>query len=179
MAAKLCAPLKNLDALDTFYSGVIHDFWSMKYSMSVDLDTPRDEVLQRFQDPESAQHWMRGLQYMKALDGSPGEVGSTSEMEFINGKRKIKMVETIKEKSLPDFMTFTYDAPGVHNIVKVKFEALEGGRTRYTTDQEFQFSSLAMKFFAWLMPGMFKKQSSMILNDFKQYVDEGISVKES
>ena len=83
--------------------------------------------------------WMEGLQSFEPISGTPGEVGSKSRLKFKMGKREIEMIETITAKNLPEEFTATYEAKGVFNIVKNSFEPLPNNKTKYTTEQEFQF----------------------------------------
>ena len=114
--------------------------------------------------------WMNGLESFEPLDGTPGEVGAKSRLRFKMGKREIEMIETITAKNLPEEFTGTYEAKGVFNIVRNSFEPLPGNKTKYTTEQEFQFKGF-MKLIGLLMPGAFKKQSMKYLKDFKTFVE--------
>lgn len=148
----------------------------MKYSITAVINKPIDEVVSKFDDEEGLKHWMRGLQSIDHIEGEKGEAGARSVVKFDMGKRKFQMTETIIENKLPELMSMSYDVPGVHNIVVNRFKKINEHSTEYTTDQEFQFKSLAMKFFGWVMPGAFKKQSKVYMDDFKNYVENGASV---
>ncbi|MFY0643642.1 MAG: SRPBCC family protein [Bacteroidia bacterium] len=150
----------------------------MKYSVSAVINKPREEVVAKFDNADNMKHWMRGLQSFEHLEGEPGKAGAKSKMVFKSGKRTIEMVETIVENKLPDYLHGSYDAKGVHNTIKANFEDIDGKSTRYVNEQEFHFAGLAMKFMGWIMPGAFKKQSMIYLNDFKAFVEEGTSVAE-
>lgn len=142
----------------------------MKYSVSITIDKPVDEVIALFDNVENMKKWMDGLESYKPISGTAGEVGAKSRMEFKMGKREIKMVETITAKNLPEEFTATYEAKGVFNIVKNSFEPLPGNKTKYSTEQEFQFKGF-MKLIGLLMPGAFKKQSMKYLKDFKAFAE--------
>lgn len=151
-------------------------FRYMKYSISETINKPLEEVVAKFHDEDGLKHWMRGLQSIDHLEGEKGEAGAVSNVKFDMGKRKFEMKETIIENRLPELMSMSYDVPGVHNIVVNKFRKIDEERTEYITEQEFQFKSLGMKFFGWIMPGAFKKQSKVYMDDFKNYVENGASV---
>lgn len=142
----------------------------MKYSVSITIDKPVDEVIALFDNVDNMKKWMDGLESYKPISGTAGEVGAKSQMEFKMGKREIKMVETITAKNLPEEFTATYEAKGVFNIVKNSFEPLPGNKTKYSTEQEFQFKGF-MKLIGLLMPGAFKKQSMKYLKDFKAFAE--------
>lgn len=144
----------------------------MKYTIEIEIDQPRDKVVELFDNEENAFKWMEGLQSVDPIEGEPGAIGSTSRMKFKMGKREIEMVETIIEKDLPGNYKMTYDAKGVHNIINNKFTEIGDNKTLYQTEQEFQFKGF-MKVMGFLMPGAFKKQSLKYLKDFKAFAESG------
>jgi uncharacterized membrane protein len=142
----------------------------MKYSVLITIDKPVNEVVALFDNVDNMKKWMNGLESFEPLDGTPGEVGAKSRLRFKMGKREIEMIETITAKNLPEEFTGTYEAKGVFNIVRNSFEPLPGNKTKYTTEQEFQFKGF-MKLMGLLMPGAFKKQSMKYLQDFKAFAE--------
>ena len=98
-------------------------------------------------------------------------VGAKSVLKFKMGKRIIEMIETITVRNLPEEFSGTYEAKGVFNIVKNKFISLQNNRTKYVSEQEFQFKGF-MKIIGFLMPGAFKKQSMKYLVDFKTFAEK-------
>lgn len=151
----------------------------MKYEVDIIINKPRAEVVAKFDSVENLYHWMKGLQSFETYQGEAGSNGAKSKVIFQSGKRRIEMIETITDNSLPESMAGTYDAPGVHNIVINRFEEVDENTTRYVSDQEFQFKSLGMKFFGWLMPSAFKRQSMNYLIAFKNFVEKGTSVQQA
>jgi hypothetical protein len=142
----------------------------MKYSASIDIDRPLATVVEKFQDIESMHKWQEGLIGYKFLDGTPGANGSTMSLSYQMGKRKIDMVETILNNSLPERFDVLYEANGVKNINTNTFELLAPNRTRYAIETEFEFRGF-MRVIAFVMPGAFKKQTLKLLKDFKRFVE--------
>jgi hypothetical protein len=87
------------------------------------------------------------------------------------GKRDIEMIETIITRNLPEEFSGIYEAKGVFNLVKNKFVKLSETKTKYITENEFQFKGF-LKIIAILMPGAFKKQTMKYLADFKNFVEK-------
>lgn len=143
----------------------------MNYSSAIEIDRPIDKVVELFDNPENMAKWMKGLQSFEPISGKPGQVGAKSLLKFKMGKREIEMIETITVSNLPEEFSGTYEAKGVFNIVKNKFVSLPGNRTKYISEQEFQFKGF-MKVIGFLMPGAFKKQSMKYLTDFKHFVEK-------
>jgi len=142
----------------------------MKYSVDIVINVARDKVIQLFDSTENMYKWMDGLQSFEALEGTPGEVGAKSKMTFLSGKREIEMIETITAMSLPDEFSATYEAKGVYNRASNRFTAEGEHQTRYSTDQEFQFTGF-MKYLAFFMPGAFKKQTLQHMQAFKVFAE--------
>lgn len=142
----------------------------MKYAVDIEINLPRERVIELFDNADNMSKWMEGLQSFEHLSGEPGQVGAKSKLVFKMGKRDIEMVETVTVRNLPEEFSGTYDANGVHNIVTNKFFVLPNGHTKYLTEQEFQFKGF-MKIIGFLFPGAFKKQSLKYLVDFKRYAE--------
>jgi uncharacterized membrane protein len=142
----------------------------MKYTVEIEINKPVSKVIELFNSVENMYKWMEGLEKFEPISGKPGEVGAKSKLTFKMKRGTLEMVETITVKNLPKEFSGTYDAKGVHNIVKNFFHELPDGKTRYVTDQEFQFKGF-MKLLGFLMPGMFKKQSMKHLTAFKNFVE--------
>jgi hypothetical protein len=146
----------------------------MKYTTEIEINLPIDRVIELFDDPDNLKEWQPGLQSFEHISGTPGQPGAKSRLLFQMGKREIEMIETITVRDLPDEFSGTYEAPGVFNIVKNKFIPLSENKTRYISEQEFQFKGF-MKLMGWLMPGSFKKQSQQYLEKFKEFAErEGV-----
>ncbi len=150
----------------------------MKYTTEIVVDVPREEFIKKMDDPENMRHWQRGLVNYEQLSQNPGQEGAQMSLSYKMGKREITMVETIIKRNLPDELHTIYDTKGVHSIQKNYFKD-EGGKTRWISESEFQFSGFNMKLMGFLMPGAFKKQSLKYMQDFKSFAETGKSVTDS
>ncbi|NOQ74728.1 MAG: SRPBCC family protein [Crocinitomix sp.] len=142
----------------------------MKYCVDIEIDLPRDRVVELFDDEENVFKWMEGIESWDQLSGSQGETGAKSEITFKLKNREMVLLETITENNLPDNMKMTYEAKGVFNIANNRFEVIAEGRTRYTSEQDFQMKGL-MRLVSFFMPNAFKKQTLKNLNDFKMFAE--------
>lgn len=142
----------------------------MKFITEIEINKPLDKVIECFDNPEFMFEWMEGLKSFEPISGEQGQVGAKSKMKFLMGKREIEMIETITVRNLPEEFTGTYEANGVFNIVKNRFIKLSDTKTKYITENEFQFKGF-MKLIGFLMPGAFKKQSYKFQKDFKAFVE--------
>ena len=142
----------------------------MKYSTEIEIDLPVERVIELFDNSDNLSKWQPELISFEHLSGEPGQVGAKSKLKYQMGKREIEMIETITVRNLPEEFSGTYEAKGIFNVVKNKFVQLAENKTKYISDQEFQFSGM-MKLMGALMPGAFKKQSQKYLKQFKEFAE--------
>lgn len=142
----------------------------MKYISKIEIDLPLSKVLELFDSTENLYKWQPGLVSFDHLSGDPGQVGAKSTLRYKMGKRDIEMIETITSRNLPSDFSMTYEAKGVFNILKNQFEELSPTKTKWVTENEFQFSGY-MKIIGMLMPGAFKKESQKYLQQFKEFAE--------
>jgi hypothetical protein len=148
----------------------------MEYTQEIEIALPREDVVRLFDDPANLVRPQRGLQSFEHLDGTPGEAGARSRLVYVNGRRRIEMVETITRRDLPDAFHGTYDAKGVHNVVENYFTEPAPGRTRWVSRNVFEFTGF-MKVVAALLGRSFPKQSKVFMEDFKAFAEKGTDVR--
>ena len=141
----------------------------MYYSVSVEINLPRDRVIELFDNPDNMPKWQPSLQSFKHLSGDPGQPGATSELIYKMGKRDIVMIETITERNLPQNFAGTYETKGVWNQVANHF-AEQAGKTTWTMNTVFKCSGF-LRVMAFFMPGMFKKQTTADMLRFKYFAE--------
>lgn len=142
----------------------------MKYSVHVEIERSRQDLIRLFDDSKNLFKWMDNLKSFEHLSGEPGHPGAKSKFVFLQGKREVEIVETFTVRSLPEEFTATYEARGAFSTNRNLFEEIGENRTRYTSEVEFEFKGF-MKFIAFVMPGAFKKQSIKHLKDFKAFAE--------
>ncbi|SFD86878.1 SRPBCC family protein [Thermophagus xiamenensis] len=143
----------------------------MKFKQEIEINKPREKVIAYFDNPENLKKWMKGLISIEPISGEPKQEGAKSLLKFKMGKREMNMTETILVHNLPDEYTLSYEAKGVHNIVKNRFVKLSDNKTKYIVENEFQFKGF-MKIIGTFMPGSFKKQSLKYLQGFKNFAEK-------
>jgi len=123
----------------------------MNYLNQIDIDLPRARVVALFDNPENMKQWMPGLLSFETFEGTLGQAGAKSRMEFQMGKRKIKMIETIVSNNLPDEMEGYYEMNGMKNDIKVSFIEIEPNKTMYTSESTYKFTGVM-----WLLAPLMK-----------------------
>jgi hypothetical protein len=150
----------------------------MKFSVSIDIDLPRDDVIALFDNPENLPKWQKGLQSFEPISGTPGEPGARSRLVFQMGDRRIEMTETVTKRNLPDEFNGTYDTEGVFSVVNNRFESVGPNKTKWVSENEIRFSGY-MKVLGLLMKGTFSKHSLQFMQDFKAFAERGVDVRQS
>ena len=144
----------------------------MKYTCEIEINQPVEKVIELFDNVDNLPKWMEGLESFEHLSGEAGQPGAKSLLKFKMGKRKMEMTETITVRNLPEEFSGSYEMDGVINHIKNTFSAISESKTLYTTENEFVIkNNMVMKIFAFLMPGMFKKQSMKYLQSFKKFAE--------
>lgn len=141
----------------------------MHYSVTVEIDLPRERVIELFDNPDNMPHWQPSLLSFTHLTGEAGQAGATSELKYQMGKREVVMIETITERNLPDVFSGTYETKGVWNQVSNHFVE-QDGKTMWTMNTVFKCTGM-LRIMAWLMPGMFKKQTTADMLSFKAFAE--------
>ena len=144
----------------------------MKYTTRIQINLPRNKVIELFDNTENMFKWQSGLQSFNHLSGEPGQVGARSKLIYKMGRREVEMVETITKRQFPDEFHGTYEAKNVWNRQENYFEETSDSNTTWITISEFKCSGF-MKIMCWLMPGAFKKQTLKYMNQFKKFSENG------
>ena len=142
----------------------------LKYSEEIVINQNVDTVIVLLDNPYNMTKYMEGIESYKMLSGNINEVGAKAEITASMGENKIVMTEEIITNNLPEEKKVTYKADGVYNIVTNRLTIISDTKTKLINEQEFQFTGY-MKIMGYLMPGVFKKQSKMYLENFKNFVE--------
>jgi hypothetical protein len=145
----------------------------MKFECSTDINAPLDKVVALFNEPNNFKEWQSGFIGYEPISGTPRTAGAKSAITYINGKRKIVLTETIRVMNLPMEMTALYEHEHMDNTMTNSFTELPDGKTRYTSGIGYiEFHGFMPKLMAFLMPGMFKKQSQKWVDQFKAFAEK-------
>ncbi len=149
------------------------------YTVEIEIELPRDQVIELFNSSDNLFKWQTGLQSFEHVSGEPGQDGAKSKLIYINGKHRIELIETVTENRLPDEFNGTYEWNGGMNYLHNQFIELAPDRTKWVSTCEYKFDSLMMKLMGLLAPGKFREQNMMFLRNFKAFCEDGKDVRES
>ena len=161
----------------------------MKYTVSIEIGMPRQEVAQLLADPAHLPKWLRGLVLHEPLTGIHGEPGTTSRVVMKMGKQQIECTETITRREPADLRAIPkggvvyFDreivGEGVWSAVRDRLTEAGPQTTLWQSESEYRFSGMLMRLVALLMPGAFRKQSQQHMQDFKAFAEQGQDVRDA
>ncbi len=93
----------------------------MKYMLEAVLELPRNKVIELFTNPDNLPRWQPSLTSFEPLSGTPGQKGAKLRLKHKMGGRIIEMTETIETESLPEEVTYSYEAKGAWNRAVNRF----------------------------------------------------------
>ncbi|GAA1371142.1 SRPBCC family protein [Catellatospora chokoriensis] len=161
----------------------------MKYTVSIEIALPREQVAQLLADPAQLPKWLRGLVLHEPLGGVHGQVGTKSRVVLQMGQQKFEAVETITRREPADLHGIPMDSV-VHfdreivgedmwSAARERLTEVGPETTLWVSENEYRFSGLLMRLVGLLMPGTFRKQSLQHMQDFKAFAEQGKDVREA
>ena len=140
----------------------------LTYRQEIVINKPLEEVIRTFSNRDKIALWQPGLLSSELVESHPNR---KYKLLFQFGRRKMEMTEIIVRDELPAHFDGTYEMKGVFNTVRNSFEKVDSSSTRWVSDVEFKFTGL-MKIIAFFMKDDFRKQSDIIMSNFKRYVEK-------
>ncbi|WP_181782928.1 SRPBCC family protein [Pseudonocardia pini] len=160
----------------------------MKYTVSIEIAQPRERVVQLLADPAHLPAWLRGLVLHEPLNGTHGQVGTTSRVVLRTGQQTMEGTETITRREPVDLQGFPGDgvvhfdreivAEGMWNAARERLTEAGPGTTRWESENEYRFSGVLMRLAAPLLRGVFRTQSLRHMQDFKAFAEQGTDVRD-
>jgi len=160
----------------------------MKYTVSIEIAMPLEEVAQLLADPAHISKWLRGVVLHEPLSGVHGHVGTKSRVVMEMGQQKFEATETITRRepadlgSIPKGSVVYFEreivTEGMWNAARERLTEAGPDTTLWVSENEYRFSSLLMRLVGILMPGTFRKQSLQHMQDFKAFAEHGKDVRE-
>ncbi|MGI9324132.1 MAG: SRPBCC family protein [Pseudomonadales bacterium] len=143
----------------------------MRYQLEQEIDAPRELVFALMQDHQNLTKWQPDLLSVEHLSGVSGQVGAKTLQVNRQGKGQLEIIETITESRPPETLCAMYEGGSVRTLVECQFSDLGENRTKWVLISDFQSTNILMKLMAVFAPGMFKKQTTKFMNQFKDFVE--------
>lgn len=144
----------------------------MKYSCSIEINKPLAEVVKLWNNESLFDKWQDGFQSIELLEGEKGQENAKSRIVFLQGKRRMDLIETIVHNDLPKEKMALYDHIHMSNTQRSVFVETEEKSTIYTSEVEYvKFHGILPKLMAKFFPSAFKKQSEKWMKQFKKFAE--------
>lgn len=161
----------------------------MKYTVSIEIALPREQVAQLLADPAHLPKWLRGMVLHEPLSGVHGHLGTKSRVVLQMGQQTFEGTETITRRepadlrAIPPGSVVHFDreivGEGMWSVVRDRLTEAGPAATLWVSESEYRFSSWLMRLVGLLMPGAFRKQSLQNMQDFKAFAEQGQDVREA
>ena len=150
--------------------------FKMKYTTEIKVNVPLHEFIKKMDNVENMKHWQSGLVSAEHISGDPGQLGAKMKLNYLFGKRKMEIIETITKRNFPNEFHTNYSTKTMHNVQQNYFEKTSDGFTKWTCQSEFMPLNFRMRIILFFMPRAFKKQTLNYMQDFKNFAENGTSV---
>ncbi|WP_280417157.1 SRPBCC family protein [Nocardia carnea] len=160
----------------------------MKYTNSIEIALPREQVAQLLADPAHLPKWLRGLVLHEPAQGIHGQLDTESRVVMQSGQRTMEGTERITRREpadlhgIPNESVVHFDreivVAGMWSVVRDRLTEAGPETTLWEQESEYRFSSLLMRLVGLFMPGSFHKQSQQNMQDFKAFAERGKDVRD-
>ncbi len=142
----------------------------MKFTCTVDIELPRERVIELFDNPDNMIHWQDGFVSFEHVSGEAGEPGAQSHVTYKMGSREMVLLETVVLRDLPHAFHGTYEGTFGKNSMNNYFEELDTNKTRWKADVHYmQANGFIMKVMTKVFPGKMKKSTQKWMDQFKSW----------
>ncbi|TYB80102.1 SRPBCC family protein [Bizionia gelidisalsuginis] len=148
----------------------------MKYTHTIIINISLPEFVKVLTDYNALKYWQRGFISFEHLSGDFSRVGGKIKQNYNFGKDSISVIQTVTHSNLPYEIFVNYDTEGMCNRQKNHFSQLSENQIKWVCKTQCIPTSLYTRMLTVFMPRVFKKQTAIYLNDFKNYAEKGLSV---
>ena len=147
----------------------------ISYDSQVTIDRPAAEVWAVMQDESKLPDWIEGFQRTEHVSGTPGQVGSVSNVYVDEGGQESMMTETITELIPYQKMGMNFKLEGFMDMdYEMRLED-QGSTTLITSSSVTRGQGFISKCIVAWMKGAMKKQEDKNMAKLKSLVEESAS----
>lgn len=148
----------------------------LSYTSEIIINKPVTTCFSEIVNLDSMKHWQEGLISIEHISGTPREIGSVMILNYLFGKRKMKLTESVTHRENNSSIHFNFDTKIMHNVQKNTFEVIDETTTKWVSKNQFFPRNFSARIMLFLIPKAFKKQTKKYLTNFKNYVENGTSI---
>jgi hypothetical protein len=145
----------------------------MKFICSTVIDLPINRTIELYQLQEDFNQWHLGFVSKELISGLSNQINTKSKLVYHNNNNVIELVETILPPKSENQFISLYEHKHMINIMTSTFSTITKNQTRLDVEIHYtKFIGFMPKLMAILMPGVFKKQTQKMVDNFKNYAGQ-------
>jgi len=143
----------------------------MKFKLELTIEKPLVEVWKIFADTDNLKKWQPTLQNIEIINGTPGQTGAISKLNYEENERKFSLTEKIIHREKPHRLDSSYENEFAHNTDKNTFTELDLDKTLWVFETEYKFKTPLMKITGPLMKRNFVRRAYRDMERFKEFAE--------
>lgn len=144
----------------------------ISYTTTTTIQQPIKQVYALLLDESKVNLWLKGLQKIETISGTPGEAGFKGKYTFVENNRTVIFHEEITEVDPGQSFSSIMHSDGLIMEGHTKLEDLSGS-TRLIVHQNVRGKTFFMKLMMPFLKGMMRKRQAEDFYRFKQLVEDG------
>ena len=140
------------------------------YECTIMVNKPLAEAWAVSQDEEKMSDWLNGFQKIEPVSGTPGEVGSVSDVYFVEDGQEMVIRETITDIKPMESISMLFTSDFMDMDYKLVMESV-AGKTKISTNTVCEGNGWVSKSLVALMGGFIKSQEETNLMNLKKTIE--------
>lgn len=146
----------------------------MKFTCTAEINRSLPEVVELYSDTKHVEYWLKGFVSKEVITGNMGQPGSKAKITMNFRNKTMELIETVQSNHLPTQITALYEHKHMINTMSSRFEPVAADKTLLAVDVHYtKFIGVMPKLMSVLVPGMFRKQTQKMIDDFKAFAESG------
>ncbi len=141
------------------------------YECEVMVDKPLTESWAVSQDEEKMSDWLDGFQKIEQVSGSPGKVGSISDVYFLTDGQEMTIRETITDIVPNESISMLFTTDFMDMDYKLNMESIDG-KTKINSSTTCEGNGMVSKSLIALMGSSIKTQEETNLTNLKKTIEK-------
>lgn len=143
----------------------------LSYDCEIMVNKPLTESWAVSQDEEKMSHWLDGFQKIEYVSGSPGTVGSVSDVYFKTDGQEMTIRETITDIVPNESVSMTFTSDFMDMDYKLTMTSIDG-KTKIKSSTTCEGNGMVSKSLIALMENSFETQEQTNLSNLKKTIEE-------
>lgn len=143
----------------------------LSYESKVMVDKSITESWAVSQDEEKMSDWLEGFQKIEQVSGSPGSVGSVSDVYFVTDGQEMTIRETITEIVPNESVSMLFTSDFMDMDYKLTMESIDG-KTKIISNTNCKGNGMVSKSLIALMGNTMETQEETNLSNLKKTIEE-------